>query len=128
MMADIEAAYPHLTRQEMFDKEDSIRFAVKSYRTLVNWYDKIKEKMLVPEPPPLIVEEDEYDSPYTADYIESENLIIIPDFKKVIGYGMNKRDFEAMELRARRQAVKDKRIPESLQKLNGLFGDRKSVV
>lgn len=122
MMADIEAAYPHLTRQEMFDKEDSIRFAVKSYRTLVNWYDKIKEKMLVPEPPPLIVDEDEYDSPYTADYIESENLIIIPDFKKVIGYGMNKRDFEAMELRARRQAVKDKRIPESLQKLNGLFG------
>ncbi len=121
MMSDIEAAYPHLTRQEMYDKEESIRFAVKSYRTIMGWYEKIKEKMLVPEPPPLVVDEDEYDSVYTADYIESENVVIIQDFKKVLAYGTNKRDFEAMELRARRQAIKEKRIPESLQKLNGLF-------
>ena len=102
---EIAKIYPGIGYRELNEKAGDIRSAVKAYRYFRKLYDDIKEKMLVPEPPPLIVDEQEYDTPYTGEYIDSPELLVINDFKKVISYGMDRRDFEAVEARAQRNIV-----------------------
>lgn len=104
---EVSKVYPYLDSQQVLEKADDIQTALKYYRYFEGLYQKAKEHFLTPKAPPLIVEESEYDSPYKGEYIESDNLVVINDFKKVLSYGMNERDFEAMEARALRRAKEE---------------------
>lgn len=122
---EVAKVYPYLGYQELEEKVEDIRSAIKMYRRLKQLYNEVKEKMLVPAPPPLIVDEEDYDKPYTGSYIEtdSEQPVIINDFKKVLGYGVNRQDFEAMELRYKMKMLSPDGTMESFDKFSKLMGN-----
>lgn len=123
--AEVAKIYPYLGYQELEYKVEDIRDTIKTYRRLKKLYEDIKAKMLIPEPPPLIVDEKDYDKHYTAPYIESDSSqpVIITDFKKVLGYGINQQDFKAMELHYKMQKLKDSKTMGNFEKLSQLFKD-----
>lgn len=122
---EVAKVYPYLSYQKLDEKVEDIRYAVKMYRHLKKLYNEVKEKMLVPAPPPLIVDEKDYDVPYTASYIESdsEQPVVINDFKKVLGYGLNRQDFEAMELRYKMKMQNPDEKFQNFDKLSKLIGN-----
>lgn len=122
---EVAKVYPYLGYQELEEKVEDIRSTIKMYRYFRKLYDDVKEKMLVPPPPPLIVDEKDYDTPYTGTYIESdsEQPVIINDFKKVLGYGINRQDFEAMELRYKMKMLASENQPDGFQKMGQLIGN-----
>ena len=117
ILPDVQKKYPELNEMEQEEKVDDIRARVKFYRFLKNKYAEIKEKILVPPPPPLQVEEKDYDLPKTWEYVDTGNdkPLIIHDFKKVLSYGNNPRDFEAMELYYK------KKLQQEREDLQGFF-------
>lgn len=122
---DVAKMYPHLNQEEVEKKADDIQTAIKYYRYFEGLYERAKEYYLTPKAPPLIVDEDEYDEKDTTPYIASSTeAVVINDFKKVVPYGMNPRDFEAIEqlaikkMRARSETLdKFYRFGELLGKL-----------
>lgn len=110
MSADItdtvREMYPHASPQEIYDKSDSIKSRLQLYRYARQLYLKITGDMLAPPPPPLIVDDEDYERPDTGDYIESDDLVVINDFKKVLSYSYDKRDIEAIEARIERDRAK----------------------
>lgn len=102
--AEVAKVYPYLDAAEVSAKAEDIQNAIRYYRYFEGLYEKAKERFLAPKAPPLIVEESEYDAPYEGEYIESDETVVIKDFKKVLSYGMNERDFEAVEARVMRRA------------------------
>lgn len=104
---DVAKVFPYLNQQEVYDREENIRLMIKGYRYFYNFYEEVKAKMLIPDAPPLIVEESEYDLPQPdKKYIESDDMVVVEDFKKVLSYGGNKRDFEALAAKQRRDNSK----------------------
>ena len=97
--ADLEKMYPFLSEAELREKENTFRARIKFYRFLKGKYLEYKEKILLPSTPVLDLPESHYDLQRNYDYVESssQNPVVIKDFKSVLSYGMNKRDFEAME-------------------------------
>lgn len=120
LSAEVKRLFPNDSQQKIYDREDNIRFTIKNMRGLYGLYLEIKAQMLVPEAPPLLLEDDEYDRPYDKPYINSDKLVVIVDLKKVVNYGSDRRNFEAIEAKFERDRKKS------------LFGekfeDRKSVV
>ena len=104
--SDVAAIFPELTQQEVYDRTNYIRHAVNLYRWGVNKYNNIKEKLTVPEEPPLIADDDEYDDPKKYTYIETDpdKTAVVYDFKKVLSYGSNPRDLKAIEAKKQREA------------------------
>ena len=117
---EVAEKFPELTTQEVFDREETIRFWVKMYRIGRKIYDTVKEKMLLPEEPPLIVPEDQYDMPKEREYIESDDMVVVEDFKKVLSYGSNPRDFKAYAAKIERDREKE-RDGTDFAKLNGML-------
>ena len=117
--------YPDLSETEQEEKADDIRARVKFYRYLKNKYAEIKEKLLVPPPPPLQVEEDEYDLPKKWEYVDtgSDKPLIIHDFKKVLSYGSNPRDFEAMELYYKKKMQREREDLQGFFRLSALVDE-----
>lgn len=117
ILPDVKKMYPNLSESEQEEKVEDIRARVKFYRFLKNKYAEIKEKMLVPAPPPLQVDEKDYDLPKTWEYVDTgaDKPLIIHDFKKVLSYGNNPRDFEAMELYYK------KKLQREREDLQGFF-------
>ena len=72
---DVAEKFPNLTTQQVFDREETIRFWIKVYRAGKAMYEAVKAKMLLPEEPPLIVPEDQYDLPKEREYIESDDMV-----------------------------------------------------
>ena len=62
MSDDVREFFPHLAPQDIYDREQTIRDGVKFYRYFRDVYNKVKEKMLVPEAPPLLVDDKDYDT------------------------------------------------------------------
>lgn len=118
---EVAAIFPRLTLQEVYDREQNIRDAVKAYRYFSAMYDDIKGKMIVPDAPPLMVEDSEYEQvDHGREYIESSDLVVVEDFKKVLSYGNNKRDFEAFSAKFERDRAKA--VGKSdVEKLSGLL-------
>ncbi len=125
ILPDVQKKYPNLSETEQEEKADDIRARVKFYRFLKNKYAEIKEKFLVPAPPPLQVEEDEYDLPKTWQYVDtgSDKPLIIHDFKKVLSYGNNPRDFEAMELYYKKKLQREREDLQGFFRLSALIGE-----
>lgn len=117
ILPDVKERYPDLSESEQEEKADDIRSRVKFYRFVKNKYAEIKEKLLVPAPPPLQVDEKDYDLPKTWEYVDTgtDQPLIIHDFKKVLSYGNNPRDFEAMELYYK------KKLQREREDLKGFF-------
>lgn len=130
---EIRKYFPEDTTKELYEKQKAIRISMRLYRYFSGLYDEIKAKLLVPRDPPLIVDDDDYDTGYKAPYIEAPEgqSIIVQDFKKVLSYGSNPKDIEAMSAKRKRdlENKKDKsRMDElwiTLSKVdwkNTLFG------
>ena len=100
---DVAQKFPNLSQQEVYDREATIRWLIKFYRYGKEVYEDIKAKFLLPEEPPLIVAETEYDLPKKQEYIPSDDLVVVEDFKKVLSYGGNVRDFKAYKARYERE-------------------------
>ncbi len=122
ILPQVREKYPDLTDIEQEEKADDIRARVKFYRFLKNKYNEIKEKLLVPAPPPLQVDEEDYDLPKTWEYVDtgSNQPLIIQDFKKVLSYGNNPRDFEALELYYKKKMQKEREDLEGFFRLSAL--------
>ena len=105
LSADVRRFFPDLTPQEVIDREQTIRDGVKFYRYFKDVYEKVKSKFLVPEAPPLMVDEKDYDDYVPEPYVEAGEgqVLITTDFKKVLSYGADKRDYEAYKARLERQ-------------------------
>ena len=68
---DLAKFFPEATTQQLYDRSEWVRDGVRFYRFVREVYDKVKEKMLVPEEPPLIVSEEDYDTGSTGEYFET---------------------------------------------------------
>lgn len=119
---EVARVYSHLNQDEIEKKAEDIQSAIKYYRYFYGLYEKAKEQYLTPKAPPLVVAENEYDSAYQGEYIYSPNLIIVKDFKKVLAYGMDERDFEAVEARAIRRLRASAGKLEGFYKLSDMLG------
>lgn len=104
---DVLRFFPHLKGQEVVDRAMFIRDAVKFYRYFREQYAKITASFLVPEEPPLILDESAYEKPSEDAYIDSPDLVVVHDFKKVVSYSSNPRDFKAYEERQRRMTERE---------------------
>lgn len=106
---DLAKFFPEMGMQELYNKSEVVRDGVKFYRYFREVYDDVKSKMLVPEAPPLVVAEEEYDKGYDEPYIESDDLVVIEDFKKVLSYGANKQDYDAFKAKYLKDS--EKKLP-----------------
>lgn len=102
---DVRKFFPHLTPQEVYDREELIRDGVKIYRTVKDFYETIKNKLLVPDAPPLVVAEEDYDDYVPEPYVDAgaDKTLVITDIKKVLSYGPDKKDYDAYKARYERQ-------------------------
>lgn len=93
---EVATQFPELSRQEVRDYKGYIRHGLKFYRYVKDGYEKYKEKILVPDAPTPIYDDSEYDlnSP-PKEYIEAEDVVVVPDFKKAISYSSNPKDRDA---------------------------------
>lgn len=106
---DVRKFFPNAGLQELYDKQALIRDGVKFYRFFRDTYNSVKEKMLIPEEPPLVVADKDYDTGYKEEYIETapDQLAVIEDFKKVLSYGPDSRDYKAFEQKYIKDHAKD---------------------
>ena len=124
IMPDVKKHYPGLSDEALEEKAQDIRSKVKFYRAVKAKYNEIKEKMLLPEPPPLVLDDSEYDVPKKIEYIDNGDVtpLIVTDFKKVLRYGNDKRDFEAMELYYQKKMAEKNSAYGNFFKLAQLLG------
>lgn len=107
LQPDLRKLFPEYSDFDLEEKEEHIRTVVRMYRGLDDWVSKIAARIMTPKEPPLIVEDSEYAEMYQGKYIESDKLVVIMDFKKVIPYAGDKRNFEAVEAKLERDRLKE---------------------
>lgn len=112
---DVREFFPHLAPQDVYDREQTIRDGVKFYRYFRDVYNKVKEKMLVPEAPPLLVDDKDYDTGEKQPYIDAGEgqAVVITDIKKVLSYGGNIQDFKAYQAYLERKRRKKDDAPKN---------------
>ena len=120
---DIAAIFPELTQQEIYERTKFVRQAVNAYRAGSKKFTEIKEELLAPKEPPLIVNEEDYDLPGQHDYVEAPEgqFAVIYDFKKVLSYGSNPRDIKAMEA-YRQRKLDNKKKKTAFDKFRSMVG------
>jgi len=91
---DVASRFPELTPQQVYDYESYIRHGLLTYRFFNNIYQKYKDFMIVPQNPPLVLDDKEYDlfSPQTEYIDANDGTVVIEDFKKVISYSSDPKD------------------------------------
>lgn len=106
---DIALLFPELTEQEIYERTSFVRRSVKIYRMGQEYAQKIKEKILAPEPPPLYLEEKDFEEEQFP-YIEAPEgkFVLRTDFRKVLTYGQNPRDLRAIEAFAQHRLKRQK--------------------
>lgn len=107
---DVSEIFPDLNQQEVYSRTNTIRSAVNIYRWGMQKYKDIKAQLIAPKEPPLVVDEQDYDLPGQHEYIDAGDgrFALVYDFKKVLSYGNNPRDIEAMEAWRLKQLEKKK--------------------
>ena len=108
MLDDIKAAFPEISTQQAYDMQQNIRDGLGVYRYFKKIYEKYKEKLLTPEEPPIVVDDDQYAVSSTKpDYIDSgDNVVVVTDIKTIVPYSQNPRDRKAIEAKTIRDAQK----------------------
>lgn len=107
LLPDLQKLFPKEDEDGLEEKQDNIRSVIRFYRSFDNWLANLVAKIMTPQEPPLIVDDDQYATVYTGKYIESDKLVVIMDFKKVIPYAGDRRNFEAVEAKMERDALKE---------------------
>jgi DsbC/DsbD-like thiol-disulfide interchange protein len=107
---DINEMFPDLTEKESKERAEWVQKAITLYRWGVNKYEKIKEEMLVPPEPPLILSDDQYGFSDNEPYLPTdENQFAIKyDFKKIIPYSTNPKDMASTRARSQKTAEEKK--------------------
>lgn len=101
---DIAVLFPELTQREVYDRTSFIRRSVLLYRMGQEYAQKIHEKILAPEPPPIHLEKKDLEEESFPYFDAGEGKFAIrTDFRKVLTYGQNPRDMRALEAFAQRQ-------------------------
>ena len=114
--------FPKLEGNELDNRVMLVRDAVRLYRYGRDLYYKIKQKLLVPEDPPLVYDDDEYEKKEKYTYVESDDLVVINDFKKVVSYSSQNKDLKAYKAKAIRDQLADKSDTSSpIKKINDMF-------
>ena len=95
---DVALIFPEMTEKEIETTTSYIVKAIHLYRLSKEKIQEFKQKKLAPKDPPLILPDNEYAIVGDREYIPTnENEVaVVSDFKKVIGYGSNPREIEAM--------------------------------
>ena len=110
---DVARRFPWLSRQEVYDYEGYIRKGTKLYRYFKNLYNHYKESLLVPEEPPLIADNSEYDLlSEEPEYIDADGTVVIQDFKKIISYSNNPREIKAYRAKITEEAGKKGKLKD----------------
>lgn len=96
---DVALIFPDVSSEEIDNITVFLRLGVKTYRFTQDKISEFKEKSILPKDPPLTATDDEYAILGDQDYIKAPDgeFALVTDFKKIIGYGNNRREREAME-------------------------------
>ncbi len=110
MSKDIIKYFPDIEEQDVYTVQGYIRNGLEFYRFVKKAYDEYVEKLLTPEEPPLIVDDDQYAviSP-TNGYIAPQNpndVIVISDIKTVVPYSRDSRDIDAFAAKVQHDGIK----------------------
>lgn len=107
---DIRQIFPDLSKQQLYDYTSNIRLAIKTYRFAKQKYTEIKQQLIAPKEPPLIVDEKDYDLPQNHPYINADEgkFALVYDFKKVLSYSSDPKEIEAYKAYFERQVEKKK--------------------
>ena len=107
---EVALIFPEYDKGKIEEISHQIQMSIAAYRLGKQKADEIKQKLVAPEDPPLIVDDDEYALPGDRDYlfVEDGQYAVITDIKKVVGYGNNKREIKATEEKLRRDAEKSR--------------------
>ena len=110
---DVAKQMPWLSPQETYDYQHYIRQGMQLYRYFKNIYNQYVAAKLTPKDPPLIAKNSDYDlSSPESDYIESDEALIIPDFKRIISYSNNPREIEAYRAKLASDTEKTGKLAE----------------
>ncbi len=118
---DVQRFFPDLRGNDLYDREQTIRDGVKFYRFFSNLYDQVMASFLVPEDPPLVLDEQQYEMPDQLPYIDSPDTVVITDFKTVVSYSSQPRDGWAYLEKFHRERLFDNERSEPLRQLGDLF-------
>ena len=124
MRADVRRFFPGVDEATINSREALIRDGIKVYRYFYDVYQRVKEALLVPDEAPLVLDEEEYEHPGdSGEYIESPDLVVVNDFKKVLSYSSEPRDFQAYVEKNRRDAEKNSAVrkDDSLSRLEDML-------
>ncbi len=125
LLPELEKMYPFMTENELEEAEKTYRARIKVFRYFKEKYQEYKEKILIPSAPPLDLPESHYDLQKNYNYIESKDgkPVVVQDFKSVLSYGMNKRDFEAMEAYRKKKLREENPEIDDFAKIGDLLSD-----
>lgn len=110
LLNELSVLTPSNTEEAHYKKYKIYMYFMKVYDVALQLYNDAKESFLVPSEPPLVVEDAQYDIGYSNDYMEvpEDHVAVIKDFKKIVSYSNDPRDFAAIEEKMRRdREVKD---------------------
>ncbi|MDR1694167.1 MAG: thioredoxin family protein [Lactobacillaceae bacterium] len=115
---ELAKVFPEDTAKDLYDKQRTVRIGMRLYRYFLGVYNDVKAKMLVPEEPPLIVDEEDYDTGYDGEYIKAPDgyAAVVQDFKKVLAYGSNPRDVASMTAKRKRD-LENKKEKNKMEEL-----------
>ena len=118
---EVRRIFPQLQGSDVYAREQNIRDGVKFYRLFADVYTRVKEALVAPEDPPLILGDDEYESDEEWPYIDSPDAVIISDFKSVVSYSSNPREAQAYLDKYLREKQNDNAAAAPLQKIGDIL-------
>ena len=95
--AELKDFFPQADDNTLKRYMTNIRDVIRLYRYGKNWYDKIKQSLVIPEDTTPVYADSAYERPENRPYIESDDLVVINDFKKVVSYSSLPKDFKAYQ-------------------------------
>lgn len=108
--ADIRNKYPDYSDEGVNNWHHFVKKGVKVFRFVEDIKQKIKKWVLDYELP-IVVEDDQYEMGGKEEYVESDEVLIKEDFKKVIAYSKSRKD----RLAAEEKRARDKNLPRPSQ-------------
>ena len=119
MTEDIKEFFPDISYQKARNMQNYIKRGLNLYRYLQKLYSEYKTKLLMPEDPPIVVDDDQYANlPSSQEYIsEDSGTLVFVDIKKVVPYSQNPRDTKAIRAKFERDINDPKHTFDGLVEL-----------
>ena len=118
---DVRAMFPSLKGNEVYEREQTIRDGVKFYRLFKSVYQQVLDSIWVPEDPPLVLAEEDYETNDDMPYIDSPDTVVISDFKKVISYSYDAKDAKAYQEKFRQEQMAKEDRSAPIEKMKDMF-------